>query len=451
MGVQINGDTGNVIATKGTYSGNVTIGGTLTYEDVTNIDSVGLVTARSGIEIGARPGVAASISVDGNAVLSGIVTISTLNVSGTHMDIADSIRHIGDSDAKIRFPDTDTFSVETAGSERLRVGAGGSVGVGTDVPDTLLHLYGSSSTQKLLTFGGGNSKRNNYIGISGADNLEIGVDEHDEGSGSTFRIRIDGAEKARITSGGLLCVGHDSSTGSGKIQASTASQDGIDIFGYNSTAGNGGRLTFYRSKNATVGINTEVADNDSLGRIDWRGYNDDGTAFNIGATIEAEVDGTIDSTTDMPSALLFKTSVDGSSSPTERLRITSKGGIISNGSFYEESAGTTNGGQAIDKTVTFNDRGVFLMLISFSLGKTTTEFSRNVYSLGLFTPRSNGATWTAIQQDLTSTHVGNLTISDAGSAGQLRIQKSAGSDTRVCAFRIDVLSSANTVITVTDT
>ena len=34
-----------------TASGNVTIGGTLTYEDVTNIDSVGLVTARQGIFI----------------------------------------------------------------------------------------------------------------------------------------------------------------------------------------------------------------------------------------------------------------------------------------------------------------------------------------------------------------------------------------------------------------
>ena len=78
MGVQINGSEGNVIATKGTYSGNVTIGGTLTYEDVTNIDSVGLVTARSGIEIGARPGVGASISVDGNAIFSGITTATTI-------------------------------------------------------------------------------------------------------------------------------------------------------------------------------------------------------------------------------------------------------------------------------------------------------------------------------------------------------------------------------------
>ena len=78
MGVQIQGDTGNVIATKGTYSGNVTIGGTLTYEDVTNIDSVGLITAREGIEVGASTGVGGSISVDGNAIFSGITTATTL-------------------------------------------------------------------------------------------------------------------------------------------------------------------------------------------------------------------------------------------------------------------------------------------------------------------------------------------------------------------------------------
>ena len=38
--------TGDITATNGTFSGNVSIGGTLTYEDVTNIDSVGIVTCR---------------------------------------------------------------------------------------------------------------------------------------------------------------------------------------------------------------------------------------------------------------------------------------------------------------------------------------------------------------------------------------------------------------------
>ena len=42
-----------------TFSGNVTIGGTLTYEDVTNVDSVGVITARDGIKIGAGESISA--------------------------------------------------------------------------------------------------------------------------------------------------------------------------------------------------------------------------------------------------------------------------------------------------------------------------------------------------------------------------------------------------------
>jgi len=43
--------SGAVNATTGSFSGNVSVGGTLTYEDVTNVDSVGLVTARTGIDV----------------------------------------------------------------------------------------------------------------------------------------------------------------------------------------------------------------------------------------------------------------------------------------------------------------------------------------------------------------------------------------------------------------
>ena len=38
--------SGNIVGTAATFSGNVTIGGTLTYEDVTNIDSVGIITGK---------------------------------------------------------------------------------------------------------------------------------------------------------------------------------------------------------------------------------------------------------------------------------------------------------------------------------------------------------------------------------------------------------------------
>ena len=56
-----------------TASGNVTIGGTLTYEDVTNQDVLGLSTFRSGVQFGAA-GVGGTISAVGNAELVGIVT-----------------------------------------------------------------------------------------------------------------------------------------------------------------------------------------------------------------------------------------------------------------------------------------------------------------------------------------------------------------------------------------
>ena len=43
--------SGIVVTGVGTFSGNVSVGGTLTYQDVTNIDSVGMVTARQGVQV----------------------------------------------------------------------------------------------------------------------------------------------------------------------------------------------------------------------------------------------------------------------------------------------------------------------------------------------------------------------------------------------------------------
>ena len=51
--------TGNISGTTGSFTGNVSVGGTLTYEDVTNVDSVGVITARSGIKVGAGESISA--------------------------------------------------------------------------------------------------------------------------------------------------------------------------------------------------------------------------------------------------------------------------------------------------------------------------------------------------------------------------------------------------------
>ena len=65
LGGAVGAPSGIVVTGVGTFSGNasfsgnVSIGGTLTYEDVTNIDSVGVVTARSGIKVGAGQSISA--------------------------------------------------------------------------------------------------------------------------------------------------------------------------------------------------------------------------------------------------------------------------------------------------------------------------------------------------------------------------------------------------------
>ena len=70
-----------------TFTGNVSIGGTLTYEDVTNIDAVGLITARSGVKVTGGDltvGTAATVYSDGNAIV-GIITATNFIGSGANL------------------------------------------------------------------------------------------------------------------------------------------------------------------------------------------------------------------------------------------------------------------------------------------------------------------------------------------------------------------------------
>ena len=76
----------NISAGIGTFNtiavgGTVSIGGTLTYEDVTNIDSVGLVTARNGIVVGSG----ITLSKDGDGFFTGIVTATSFSGSGANL------------------------------------------------------------------------------------------------------------------------------------------------------------------------------------------------------------------------------------------------------------------------------------------------------------------------------------------------------------------------------
>ena len=282
--------SGVTTTTSLNVTGNVSVGGTLTYEDVTNIDSVGMITARTDITLGSSiihlgdtdtkirfpNNNQINLETNGNSRITvgsgGNVTFSN------ELRIPDSIAHVGDNDTQIRFPADDTVSFETAGTEKLRITSVGRVGIGTDIPATLLHLFGSSGTEKLIRLDSTAHKRNNFIGITGSDNLVLGADEDNEGSGSTIRFRIDGSEKVRITSGGRVAIGTDSGgnddtddivvSGSGKRGITVCSTDGSEcrltfadgLSGVNAVAGNitydhsVDRMDFYTNTTRRVSI-----------------------------------------------------------------------------------------------------------------------------------------------------------------------------------------------------
>ena len=123
---------GNIEATTASFSGNVSIGGTLTYEDVTNIDSVGIITARSGIKVtggnvelsqGAGTGYYQITQASGNTVKFGIVSGSNIELSGTS--------------------NNDFYIKLNGNNERLRINSNGQIGIATAAPAGTLHVQGN--------------------------------------------------------------------------------------------------------------------------------------------------------------------------------------------------------------------------------------------------------------------------------------------------------------------
>lgn len=122
-----------------------------------------------------------------------------------------------------------------------------------------------------------------------------------------------------------------------QISTTNSSTAQASVGAYNN-ATSAGKFTFVKSRSGTNGtLGGIVASGDEIGTIAWRG--DDGAGANplLAASILAAVDGT-PGTNDMPGRLVFSTTADGASSPTERMRIDSAGRV---GIGTSNLAGTT--------------------------------------------------------------------------------------------------------------
>ena len=141
------------------------------------------------------------IQINGNtdniSAVDGGLTVSDLELNQTgvstfhsHLHVADQIIHLDDANSKIRFPAADTISLETAGSERLRVASTGNVSIGNNAtPDTLLHLQGDKPKLRV-------ESTNTLEASAGTE--EIGRIEFEGTKGSnrnvaaSLRVRQDG-------------------------------------------------------------------------------------------------------------------------------------------------------------------------------------------------------------------------------------------------------------------
>lgn len=147
---------------------------------------------------------------------------------------------------------------------------------------------------------------------------------------------------ANLPMGGYKHTGAGSATGTGQyttynqLQDSTFAATVASVAINNTSAGTLTQslfsndasptvLAIQKSRGATVGTNTIVANGDALGSIEFRGAN--GTGYTTAAQIRALVDGAPGATNDMPGALVFYTTPDGSGTVTERMRIDDAGNV----------------------------------------------------------------------------------------------------------------------------
>ena len=148
------------------------------------------------------------------------------------------------------------------------------------------------------------------------------------GSFATPSIALDA--DTFVSNGKGVVIGHTSQLTVASVAAEfqylgTGGADRTMVLGSWVASTGNANVSFIKSRNATIGSNTIVNDDDPLGSIFF--YGDDGTDFNSqAASIIGYVDGT-PGTGDMPGRLVFSTTADGAESATERMRIDAAGKV----------------------------------------------------------------------------------------------------------------------------
>jgi hypothetical protein len=214
-------------------------------------------------------------------------------------------------------------------------GASGNVVGPASATDTAVALFdgttGKLIKNSLVTIG----STGNTV-ISGTDNSNAMLRITQLGTGNALLVEDSAnpdASPVVINASGQVVIGNTAVVNTPNYAGTQAplslqvqsagTYDGLSLQNY--VAGSGSaNMSFSHSRSGVLGTQTILNDADITGAIVFAGS--DGTAFIRNAQIEARVDGT-PGTNDMPGRLVFSTTADGASSPTERMRIDNRGAV----------------------------------------------------------------------------------------------------------------------------
>jgi hypothetical protein len=250
-------------------------------------------------------------------------------------------------------------------AEQVRITHEGRVGIGTTTVRSGLHVYGAGQTTATISDSGDRaaflrvSQSGSAAGTGGGilfaseqgDNANSAgfaaikglLTDGSNNSAGTLAFSVRGTSSAstmqeamRIDGSGRLLVGTSSAaTGFGNLQSHTTSAF-AGFYGNFADDVNPVVLTLGKSRGNN--FTTIVQSGDGVGSL--RFYATDGTGLIRAAQIDCQVDGT-PGASDMPGRLVFSTTADGASSPTERMRIANDGGTFITGASTSLSLSNT--------------------------------------------------------------------------------------------------------------
>jgi hypothetical protein len=232
------------------------------------------------------------------------------------------------SPAALEFYTQDNTGVQVT-TPRVLIDSSGRVGIGTTSPLALFDAKPSSNRHVLIVSSASYADNGIVATNDAGSEIALGI------GGTPIQFFTGATERARIDSSGRLLVGTSTGTtvsaaGSTlnpflQLAGTSSNSSAQGIYHYSATSGGAAGFVLAKSSNATLNTQGLVSNGHRLGYFSFNGS--DGAVFTEAARIEAFVDGT-PGAGDMPGRLVFSTTADGASSPTERMRITNGGAML---------------------------------------------------------------------------------------------------------------------------